>query len=99
MTVLKVSPIQKRPKRSMIKKTPEGLFLSKRTTLNALVSKMNFAKVPLTVVVQIKKCFFYFSSCLLFLQVTLDHNIYNNLLLNQKTSNLLFQFVLHEKWV
>ena len=29
-------------------KAKEGLFLSKKTTLNSLISKMNFAKVPLT---------------------------------------------------
>ena len=29
-------------------KAKEGLFLSKKTTLNSLTSKMNFAKVPLT---------------------------------------------------
>ena len=46
--MLKVSPIQGKPKRTLIKKTREGLFLSKRTTLNSLVSKINFEKVPLT---------------------------------------------------
>lgn len=29
-------------------KAREGLFLSKRTTLNSLISRLNFAKVPLT---------------------------------------------------
>lgn len=46
--MLKVSPIQGKPKRTLIKKTREGLFLSKRTTLNSLVSKINFEKVLLT---------------------------------------------------
>ena len=46
--MLKVSPIQGKPKRTLIKKTREGLFLSKRTTLNSLISKINFEKVPLT---------------------------------------------------
>ena len=46
--MLKVSPIQGKPKRTLIKKTREGLFLSKRTTLKSLVSKINFEKVPLT---------------------------------------------------
>lgn len=46
--MFKVSPIQGKPKRTLIKKTREGLFLSKRTTLNSLVSKINFEKVPLT---------------------------------------------------
>ena len=30
------------------KKAQEGLVLSKKTTLNSLISRMNFAKVPLT---------------------------------------------------
>ena len=48
----------KNPKKKSIKmkkgpkkrntKAKEGLFLSKKTTLNSLTSKMNFAKVPLT---------------------------------------------------
>ena len=46
--MLSVLPIQGKPKRTSIKKTREGLFLSKRTTLNSLVSKINFEKVPLT---------------------------------------------------
>ena len=46
--MLKVSPIQGKPKRTLMKKTREGLFLSKRTKLNSLVSKINFEKVPLT---------------------------------------------------
>ena len=29
-------------------KAQEGLFLSKKTILNSLISKLNFAKVPLT---------------------------------------------------
>ena len=48
----------KNPKKKSIKmkkgpkqrntKAKEGLFLSKKTTLNSLISKMNFVKVPLT---------------------------------------------------
>ena len=30
------------------KKAQEGLVLSEKTTLNSLISKLNFAKVPLT---------------------------------------------------
>ena len=29
-------------------KAKEGLFFNEKTTLNSLISKMNFAKVPLT---------------------------------------------------
>ena len=38
--------VKKEPKRK--EKTQQGLFLSKKTTLNSLISKLNFAKVPLT---------------------------------------------------
>ena len=37
---------KKEPKRK--EKTQQGLFLSKKTTLNSLISKLNFAKVRLT---------------------------------------------------
>ena len=39
--------VKKEPKQRK-EKTQEGLFLSKKTTLNSLISKLNFAKVPLT---------------------------------------------------
>ena len=81
--------MKKEPKQRK-EKTQQGLFLSKKTTLNSLISKLNFAKVPLTVV-KIKNCLLF--EKVFFLQVTIDLNIYNNHLPYRKTCN----FPLHEK--